>query len=284
MAKHVQDQATGRMRGSIGDGKTRIPTADLLKPAAIRLNDTSIAADVDDMYATFATARPQPDKVTPDNQAQSLALLAHIDLTDCEVMDAFRAAFITIRQRLGDGGELKDDARWDVFIRQTRFLNPQQYGIVIEKWLIHRWKNMERVPATMDRGDMRDVTNDKHYEIKCSIITPKNNEAHFMQLRTHQDIAGYHLFVVEEVNKYSVVHFYLTKEQMNDEIGLTGNRSSHGSGDAAGTEKDITLTWNLDAPNDRFRRWLDSYQAALPRSHPLSGHIRTVVPPPADKK
>lgn len=145
---------------------------------------------------------------------------------------------------------------WPLFIRKMRMLNPQSWGAKVEAFLctLHGWK---KIAASLDRGDALDRAG-KHHEVKATIITASNAEANFVQIRPHQDITGYHMFVVDRA--YELHHFILTKAEMAEELALCGGRA-HGTEAAVGqnttTEWAIRFTWK--AGNETYDRWMERY-------------------------
>lgn len=145
--------------------------------------------------------------------------------------------------------------RWASFIRLMRVLSSQSWGPKVEEYLrnVHGW---EKVDPKLARGDARElVPGGRHFEMKTTIITPTNTSANFVQIRPHHDIDGYQLFVVQ--GDYSVVHYYLTKEQMKKELDLLGTlahgTTREGGADMVNAEWAIRFEW--DKAGDVRKRW-----------------------------
>lgn len=168
---------------------------------------------------------------------------------------------------------------WLLFYSSMRMLNPQSYGSRLERRFIREF-GWEGVSSRIGRGDAVDPATGEHYEIKTTLITRSNNRANFVQLRSHQDIAGYHCFIIEEDAR--IHHLYLTKEQMIAEEAAAGGQSAHGTQNAIAnndtTEGVIRVPWTQDSPERE--RWINTYAKQAPRlpaDHPFAANI---VPPP----
>lgn len=150
---------------------------------------------------------------------------------------------------------------WPLFIRKMRALTPQSYGVRVQNWLA-RFYGWQSVPGRLDRGDVVDAGGAYH-EVKVTFITASNPIANFVQIRPHQDIAGYHCFVVD--TSYEVTHLWLSKEQMAAELELVGS-SAHGTKQAVAdnTTREYSVRFRWDLADPTTRRWLDTYRADGP--------------------
>ena len=172
-----------------------------------------------------------------------------------EVLDRERAAAQTEGRRYGF------DEPLPVFLRLMRMLTPQSYGARFQNRMAELFE-WESVPASLDRGDIRDAAGDYH-EIKVTFITPSNPGVNFVQLRPYQDIAGYHLFIVER--DYNLVHLWLSKEAMAGEIAQMG-AAAHGTkaAHAANTNQEFAIRFPWDRNHSITKRWLSSYEIPMP--------------------
>ena len=88
------------------------------------------------------------------------------------------------------------DLSWRRYLQICKaYFNPQAYGARVEARLIQEL-NLERVPASLDRGDSR-FDSDFYIEIKTSFISPKGEYA-VVQIRQWQDIQAYLILLVPE--------------------------------------------------------------------------------------
>lgn len=149
------------------------------------------------------------------------------------------------------------DEPWAVFSRRMRMLPSQSYGVRIQQWLteFYGWTS---VPASADRGDVRDATG-AHWEVKVTFLTVTNRLANFVQIRPHQRIAGYELFVITD--DMDVVRFHLTRAQMHAELGLLGSLA-HGTSAAAAGHTNREYAIRLDLSSMHGQRWLRQYHVA----------------------
>lgn len=146
------------------------------------------------------------------------------------------------------------DEPWAVFIRQMRLLSAQAYGTRVQKWLteFYGWAT---VPAGADRGDVLDGDG-LYQEVKVTFLTASNPGANFVQIRPHQNLDGYELFVV--LHDFNVVRFRLTKKQMAAELALFG-QTAHGTTKAVAgnATREYAIRFTLDS--EHGQRWLTRY-------------------------
>lgn len=178
-------------------------------------------------------------------------------LAEIEVLDTLIARLDEIRTQAGKNPEYAADQPWPVFIRRMRLLTPQAYGIRIQNRLA-KFFDWLVVSASLDRGDIRDQQG-SYWEVKVSLPTRTSPRVNFVQLRPHQDISGYHLFVIEPDN--TVVHLRLSKRQMLAEIKKLGNNLAHGTKNAvaqnATTEYAIRFSWS--ERSEMRKEWIRKY-------------------------
>ena len=150
------------------------------------------------------------------------------------------------------------DNDWNLFIRKMRLLNPQSYGPRIQNYLFNRL-GWERVPANLDRGDVRNSLG-QYFEAKVSLITPKNQAVNIVQVRPWQQITGHHIFVIDATDQYKLYHFALSKNEMKVEIELMGS-SAHGTTKAL--KNNVNREYRLGVPwlkdNHIYQRWINQY-------------------------
>jgi hypothetical protein len=148
---------------------------------------------------------------------------------------------------------------WSLFIRTMRLLTAQSSGARIQNYLIHFF-NWTKVNQAEDRGDAR--VGEKYFEIKITLISGSNTGANFVQIRPHQDIDWYELFVIDGDNNIS--RYKLTKIQMQEELNLIG-ASAHGTKNAVTDNKNreyaIRFPWSDS--NDIKKRWDKKYKDTL---------------------
>ena len=173
---------------------------------------------------------------------------------------------------------------WEVFIRMQRLETPQAYGTTIQKYLT-RFYDWARVPASADRGDVVDrgpldptgcaqLAAGRYYEIKVTLITPRNTNTNFVQIRPYQSIDGYRLFVVDR--DYQLWRFDLTKAQMANELALVGS-NAHGTKVAANDNinREYAVRFEWSDADATWRRWTARY---LSWARVPGGTARVVAP------
>lgn len=267
----------GKYAGKLPSSKSIAPTAIDPKTRSVSQGPTLLRDTV--TYDKFSEIIATRAAASHDSLIDSLE---NLELTDKDIQnpDVLDSIYNLLGKVKNDAYDSSKDfsTPWNLFIRKMRFLPGPVYGARIEKWLINEW-GWEPVSSKMNRGDSRDPKTDEYFEIKCSIVTDNNVRANFVQLRPHQDISGYHLFVIDANNDYKVVHFFLTKEQMNEEIALVGE-NSHGTGaengaNAKNREPAIRIEWSK---NETRSRWLKKYQAPMPKTHGLAPFLAKLNP------
>lgn len=283
MAKKIVKNADGTST-IFKDGKYagKLPSSKIVPPVIETkkhqpLDEPTLLRDTVayDKYAEVIAAKAASHETLIDS-LENLELTDE-DIENPDVLDSVYKLLGKVKDAAYDSS--KDfETPWNLFIRKMRFLPGPVYGARIEKWLINEW-GWEPVSSKQNRGDSRDPVSGEYFEIKCSIVTDNNVRANFVQLRPHQDISGYHLFVIDANNDYKVVHFYLTKQQMNEEIALVGE-NSHGTGaengaNAKNREPAIRIEWSK---NETRSRWLERYQAPMPKTHGLSKFLMKLNP------
>lgn len=145
-------------------------------------------------------------------------------LAEIRALDEVLERLDTIRALASKSKSYSFDEPWAVFVRRMRMLTPQAYGTRIQNYLagVLGWTV---VGSKLDRGDVVDADG-QYWEIKSTIITASNPGVNFVQIRPHQDIAGYHCFVIDR--DYRLVHLRLTKADMAAELARFGS-SAHGT-------------------------------------------------------
>jgi hypothetical protein len=168
-----------------------------------------------------------------------------------------------IRRQAGRNPMFAQHEPWSVFAPTMRVLIPQSYGCRFERRFIAGY-GWSAVGSREDRGDAKD-SNGSYREIKVSLLTdsPKVN---FVQIRLHQRVDLYDLFVVDPLN--TLYHLELTKQQMADEIALCGGLA-HGTGTTAiaDTSREYSVRFDWKPGDAVYRRWTSKY---LVRSTPLA--------------
>jgi hypothetical protein len=144
---------------------------------------------------------------------------------------------------------------WGLVALRMHMLSPQSYGSRLETYLMNFY-GWERVAPALNRGDVQ-VEDGRYIEIKVSVVD-SYTKVNFVQLRPHQDIDGYRLFVIDA--ETTVYRFDLTKEQMDHEIKLVGT-NSHGTSDvaAANVKKEPSIRFKWSEKTEAYRRWMADY-------------------------
>ena len=174
--------------------------------------------------------------------------------TEVERLDALLLEVEKLRAQAAGNPTYGFDEPWDIFMRRMRLLPAQSYGARIQNRLARAY-GWERVPAALDRGDVVGAQG-RHFEIKVSVLTPSKREAHFVQIRPHQNVEGYHLFVVE--CDYSLVHMYVPSKAMKAEVKRHGT-SSHGTQTAVRNNDSKELSIRFSWDGGIAKKWQTRY-------------------------
>ena len=152
---------------------------------------------------------------------------------------------------------------WEEFILLMSLKNPQSYGSLIQNRIIKEL-NGQKVKPSLNRGDIL-LDNDYH-EIKASILTPTNNVMNLVQIRLWQEINGYYCFAfdIRTKNKFDIFQYYLSHDQMFEEVKLLGS-SAHGTKivTAENTHNEKAIRINIDNNDSNFMRWNSIYKKQI---------------------
>lgn len=193
-----------------------------------------------------------------------MSSLEHLDAcqrTEASRLDAIRESVYGVRSDFRRDPSRYLGKPWSLFIREVILLPPQSYGVHLQNYLAHFY-GWRTVPASEDRGDIVDEAGEYH-EVKVTCLMPWSRTANFVQIRPHQVISGYHLFVVDL--ELELAHFWLSKEDMADELAVRGS-SAHGtsSANAKNTNREFALRFPWSDEGDVLRRWRERYAAPGP--------------------
>lgn len=160
---------------------------------------------------------------------------------------------------------------WSFFIRTMRLLTAQSSGARIQNYFINFY-GWGKVNQSEDRGDAR--IGEKYFEIKITLISGSNTGANFVQIRPHQNIDYYELFVIDAEN--AITRYRLTKDQMQSEISLVG-ASAHGTKNAVtnNANKEYAIRFPWSDTNETKKRWSSKYkdnQSINPDRMPFSSY------------
>ena len=204
------------------------------------------------------SSRSRQDPLTPtatltraDTAPASRPTLC-VELSD----EAVLARMDAVRVAARNNPRYAFDEPWSVFARRMRMLTPQSYGTRFQNRFAEHfgWKV---IGSSLNRGDVLDEYGD-HHEVKTTVITRSNTGVNFVQIRPHQDIAGYHLFVIQPNS--TVVHFWLSKAQMNAEVARIGT-SAHGTSSAvsANQTREYAIRFEWTPQHGDAARWMSRY-------------------------
>lgn len=153
------------------------------------------------------------------------------------------------------------NADWETFQLAMRILNPQSYGLQFEIRIrnAYGWTKNKAKERNGDVSYMLDGVK-INSEIKVSLTTDVNKNINIVQIRNSHSMDYYDIFVIHQDS--SVERFRLSKEQMNEELKLTGFNLAHGTrvgkdGDNENAEYRIDF---LAIKTDKtYQRWLENY-------------------------
>lgn len=141
-------------------------------------------------------------------------------------------------------------------------INPQSSGIRIANKISNNLKLFSS--GNLDRGDTKSSSG-KYQEIKGSLITTTNTLLNIVQIRPWQNIDGYIIYCydVRDTNNVKIKYFYLTKQQMKNEMVKCGTTSAHGTVKANANNTNRELALRLDVDGNNFARWSKEYAISL---------------------
>ena len=152
-------------------------------------------------------------------------------------------------------------ANWETFQLAMRLLNPQSYGSQFEKRIrdAYGWeKNLAK-----DRiGDASYNLNGNKIdsEIKISLTTEHDKNVNILQIRDSHNMHFYDIFIIHIDNK--VDHFRLSKDQMSEELLLTGANLAHGTkgnDDGRYDNAEYRIDFKATDHDAIYTRWKEKY-------------------------
>ena len=156
-----------------------------------------------------------------------------------------------------------------LFLKQMHLLPSQSYGSRIEAYYKERF-GLESVSVHEKRGDCRNQ-HGCHFEMKVSYKSASNSY-NFIQIRPWQNLEGYCIITIDPDDGYEMMFFYLTREQMDNEVALISNLA-HGDTDL----KKIALK----AGSSDWKRWVKNYRVP---TEAIMGKIMTKEPMSDEKR
>jgi hypothetical protein len=147
------------------------------------------------------------------------------------------------------------------FALAMSILNPQSYGNRIDNRIADI---LELMPTNnKDRGDKKSF-NSEHHELKGSLITCSNLVLNMVQIRPWQNVNYIiYCFDVRDIDNINTQFFYLTKNQMKNEMVRCGSTSAHGTKNANLSNKHKELALRLEIYNSNYFRWINEYGISL---------------------
>jgi hypothetical protein len=157
--------------------------------------------------------------------------------------------------------EYHEKANWETFQLAMRLLNPQSYGAQFEKRI--------RIAYGWEKNFAKDRIGDASYflgnnkinsEIKISLTTDTDKNVNILQIRESHKIDYYDIFIIHVDNE--VERFRLSKEQMAEELLLTGLSLAHGTkGNEDYMYKDAEYRIDFKATSNDpiYTRWKEKY-------------------------
>lgn len=174
-----------------------------------------------------------------------------IDLLKLEEHLKFK---IELRRLLKKNPYYGFDLNEDMFGILMANILPSSYGNRVPNYFAQKLKLLDS--NDKDRGDKK--YDDKYYECKTSIILDINDPISFniRQLRKWQD-TNYIIFFFN-VPKKEWSRYYLTNNQMQEEVVICKASACHGSKEANKVNKKPELAFSLKGEN--LERWNDRYK------------------------
>lgn len=142
------------------------------------------------------------------------------------VNPAFNREVKDLLKRLGK--QKNGNYRWNDFVKASvYFTSAQSYGTTIESLYLKK-TGLEKVKASEERGDGYDRTRGVNIEVKFTVISYPDNRMNLVQIRPHHNIQEYHVLTYDKEKEVTELYI-LTKEEMAEELLLTGEGLAHGT-------------------------------------------------------
>ncbi len=176
-----------------------------------------------------------------------------------EKIDKAISILDTIREEAQKDNEYGFNDDWKNFMKKMRILTTQSSGGRIQDYIFKKL-GWTKIPSKLNKGDVKNSLG-QYFEVKVTTITTSNKSANFVQIRLWQSLSGYHFFVIDAINDYELIHFQLSKSEMNKEVELCASQA-HGTKEAVkdnqNVEWAIHFDWNED--NEIYKRWIKNYK------------------------
>ena len=137
------------------------------------------------------------------------------------------------------------------FYHITSLLTSQSRSPLWERFYIAK-HSATKITARSNAGDF--VLNETPYEYKASGFNV-DNALHIVQVRLWQKCD----YIVQSIQDNKVYTFRLTHAQMQEEVGMCGASSAHGTPEANRSNKNIEVRFTVIVGSDNWKRWIDRY-------------------------
>lgn len=106
-----------------------------------------------------------------------------------------------------------------------------------------------------DKGDFKNLITNRYIEFKITIITISNNSANFVQVRPWQGTDSLFVIIDMEAEQIKEYIYYLTHEQMTEEMSYAKVTNAHGTKKANEHNPNPEKAIRFKVGNDTFNRW-----------------------------
>ncbi len=147
----------------------------------------------------------------------------------------------------------------DEYYLQAKALNPQQYGIAIQKHF-STLLGYETVPQSQDRGDFK--TNENEFvEFKTSYIDQFSRNLNIKHIRLWQELDWFYVFGIFINNDFSIDYklFKLTKEEMEEECRINNAVPTNMTKGNHQQNTKVELGFSVDVGSLTYKRWEQKY-------------------------
>ena len=154
---------------------------------------------------------------------------------------------------------------WTMFSKlAVQHLAAQSYGATLEKMYLTKL-GLTKVSSSAERGDFVNPATNHYSEFKVTAADELTGRAvNVVQIRPHHDIHDYHIVIVDKNTGDSEL-FVLTKEQMKQEVLLTGSSLAHGSKKTnTYLNKEYAIRFQAVAGDVVYDRWKLTYSKPFP--------------------
>lgn len=180
-------------------------------------------------------------------------------MVSIEEIDKVIKVLDIVRQEAKKDNQYGFNDNWKDFMKRMRILNTQSSGSRMQDY-IFRKLGWTRIPSKLNNGDVKNSLG-QYFEVKVTTITTSNDTANIVQIRLYQNVSAYHIFVVDAMKDYELIHFQLSKNEMKQEVNLIGSQAHGTKGSVANNQNvEYAIHFKWDKNDKNYKRWINNYK------------------------